>query len=308
MLDVRRLALFVEIVERGSMTAAAEALTYTPSAVSQQVRRLELDVGQPLVQRHARGVVPTEAGRVLLGHARTVLRQLDAAQSDLAEIAGLKRGKLAIGTFPTVGSALLPPAVRRFHHDYPDVRLNVRSRRFDELVRLVESGEVNMSLLWEYEWSRIDPNRFALTHLLDDPTTLIVSADHRLARRRSVRMDELADEEWIVRAEHPVADVLDRACLSAGFRPRIAFEANDYQEAQAMVSVQLGIALAPRTALTNRHPDVRVISLGATAPSRRVLIAQRPDRVAAPGDQALRQVLLDVADTYRKSAGAGALQ
>ena len=98
MLDVRRLQVLLAVVELGSVTAAAEALTYTPSAISQQLRRLEHDVGQPLMRRHARGMVPTEAGVVLSVHARKVLRQLDAAQADLDEIAGLRRGQVVLGT------------------------------------------------------------------------------------------------------------------------------------------------------------------------------------------------------------------
>src|SRR3712207_3638364 len=113
MLDIRRLQVLLAVVELGSVTAAAEALTYTPSAISQQLRRLEHDVGQPLMRRHARGMVPTEAGVVLSVHARKVLRQLDAAQADLDEIAGLRRGQGVVGTLPTVAGSVPPLVVRR---------------------------------------------------------------------------------------------------------------------------------------------------------------------------------------------------
>src|SRR6187549_2650732 len=104
MLDVKRLQVLLSVVELGSVTAAADALVYTPSAVSQQLRRLEREVGQPLLRRHARGMSPTDAGLVLAAHARMVLRRLSAAEADLAEIAGLRQGRLALGTFPTVAS------------------------------------------------------------------------------------------------------------------------------------------------------------------------------------------------------------
>ena len=141
---------------------------------------------------------------------------------------------------------------------------------------------------------------YVLTHLLDDPTMLVVSADHPLADRKRVDMADLAAEEWVVREpDHPVAEVLDRSCRAAGFSPRIAFHANDYQEAQAMVSVGLGIALAPRTAVTNPHPDVRVISLGSTAPARRILLARRRERVPAPAEAAMVRVFAEVARQYQ---------
>lgn len=303
MLDVRRLVLLAKVLETGSMTAAAEELSYTPSAVSQQLRRLEVEVGQPLLQRVPRGVRPTEAGALLAGHARRVEAQLSAAEADLAEVAGLRRGQLAIGTFPTVGSSLLPLVVRRFKERHPQLKLTVHSARFDTLTHMLANGEIGLSLLWDYAWNRIAQDDFALTHLLDDPTALVVGADHRVARRRRVRMPELADEDWIVReTDHPVAEVLERSCRQAGFKPRIAFHANDYQEAQAMVSVGLGIALAPRTAVANRHPDVRVISLGSTAPSRRILAARRRDRVNAPSEIAMLAVMKQVANEYRSNA------
>jgi DNA-binding transcriptional LysR family regulator len=302
MLDVRRLLLLAEVIDSGSMTAAAEALNFTPSAVSQQLRRLEAEVGQPLLQRQARGVTATEAGAVLARHARRLERRLAAAEADLEDIAGLRRGTLAMGTFPSIGSSLMPLAVSAFKSQHPSIRLSVRSGRLDALTAMLESGVIGLSLLWDYEWNRLDPRDFLLTHLLDDPTMLIVAADHRVARRRRVNMAQLADEDWIVRADnHPVAGVLQRACRAAGYEPRISFYANDYQEAQAMVSVGLGIAIAPRTAVVNKHPDVRVISLGNTAPTRRILVANRHDRVRAPAEDAMRHVLLDVARGYRPS-------
>jgi DNA-binding transcriptional LysR family regulator len=300
MLDVRRLVLLAKVLDTGSMTAAAEELNYTPSAVSQQLRRLEIEVGQPLLQRLPRGVRPTEAGAMLAAHARRVQAQLSAAEADLAEVAGLRRGQLAIGTFPTVGSSYLPLVVRRFKETHPQLGLTVHSARLNQLTDMLATGEIGLSLLWDYEWNRMSRSDFDLTHLLDDPTALVVASDHRLARRKHVKMSELADEEWIVReTDHPVAEVLERSCRHAGFKPKIAFHANDYQEAQAMVSVGLGIALAPRTAVANRHPDVRVISLGSTAPPRRIVVARRRHRVDAPSEAAMLTVMKQVANAYR---------
>jgi DNA-binding transcriptional LysR family regulator len=298
-LDVRRLQVLLAVVEGGSVTAAAAHLGYTPSAISQQLLRLEQEVGQPLLDRHARGMRPTDAGLTLAGHARKVLRQLAAAEADLEELVGVRRGSVSLGTFPTVGSSFLPLAVQRYRRLYPAIDLTIRSGREDDLVRMLEEGGVALSLLWDYEWSRVDDRELVLSPLFTDPTVLLVGADHRLARRRRVSMGTLGDEQWIIRAGgHPVVEVLHRSALAAGFTPKISFQANDYQEAQAMVSVGLGIALAPRTATVNQHPDVRVISLGDSAPARRILVAHRPDRVRTPAALALHDVLVDVARSY----------
>ena len=299
MLDVRKLVLLAEVVEAGSITAAAAALNYTPSAVSQQLRQLEIEVGQPLLQRQPRGVTATEAGAVLARHARRVERQIGAAEADLAEILGLRRGHLTIGTFPTIGSSLLPQAIIAFRALHPDIELSVRSAWMDPLTEMLDNGTLGLSLLWDYDWNRIPPDRYDLTPILDDPTMLVVSNNHPVARRRRITMNKLADEQWVVRANnHPVVEVLLKACHAAGFEPRISFYANDYWELQAMVSVGLGIALAPLTAITNRHPHVRVISLGSTAPSRRVLVAHRHDRVRAPAEAVMGKVLHEAAQAY----------
>jgi LysR family transcriptional activator of glutamate synthase operon len=300
-LNVRRLELLLDVVELGSITAVAEKHLYSPSGVSQQLRRLEAEIGQPLLQRQTRGMVPTEAGHVLAAHTRRILRQMDAAQADLADIAGLNRGSLTLGTFPTLGGSFLPLAISKFKKQYPSIELHVRSTRFDELVAMIQSGQVGMSLLWDYEWNRVDPEEFSLTTVFEDETVLVVGKDHRLAKRRQTDISDLAAEEWIVRGDqHPVVEVLQRSAQAAGFTPRIGFHANDYQEAQAMVSVGLGVALAPRTAVINKHPGVSIIGLGTSAPSRRVLLAYRHDRVRAATEIAFQATLLDVARETRR--------
>lgn len=299
MLDVRRLTLLATVVEAGSMTAAAEALNYTPSAVSQQLRKLEEEVGQPLLHRHSRGVSPTDAGALLAARARRIERSLAAAEADLADVAGLRRGELHIGSFPTAGSSLLPLVVRRFRSLYPKVQLSVRSARLDGLVAMLEEGAVGLSLLWDYEWDRVAHSDFSILHLLDDPTELLVAKTHRLADHETVSMEDLVDEEWIVRGgNHPVVEVLRRSCSAAGFTPSVSFEANDYQEAQAMVSVGLGVALAPRTALANRHPDVKALPVLPHAPERRILVAFRKDRMQAPAEAAMIETMLAVAQGW----------
>jgi DNA-binding transcriptional LysR family regulator len=231
-------------------------------------------------------------------HARKVMRQLAAAEADLQEIAGLRRGRLVLGTFPTVASSFLPLVVRRFRQLHPAIRLDILSGREAQLVEWLENGTVDLSLLWDYEWRRLDPSQLNLTPLFDDPTVLVVAADHRFARRRRVDMAELADEDWIIRSEHPVVEVLQRSAVAAGFEPKVSFRANDYQEAQAMVGVGLGIAVAPRTAVLNRIANVKVISLGSTVPARRVVVAHRSDRVDTAAEAAFHALLVETGRTY----------
>ena len=145
-----------------------------------------------------------------------------------------------------------------------------------------------------------------LTQVTEDPTAVVVSRSHPLADRGSVRMAELAGESWVIRGGgHPVAEVLSRTAHAAGFEPAVSFEANDYQEAQAMVAVGMGIALAPRLALANLRDDVTVLSLGIDAPRRRILLASLAGRVPTPAETAMAEILTAVAadDALLRSDG-----
>jgi molybdate transport repressor ModE-like protein len=293
-LDVRRMLLLAQVARHGSISGAAAALSYTPSAVSQQISRLEAEANQPLVERHARGITLTEAGRVLVAHAERVERQLRAAHAELDDIAGLRAGSLHIGTFPTVAASLLPLVVREFRSRRPAVTLAVHSARNAGLADLLDSGEIELSLMWDYAWRRLADDSLDVTFLLDDPTALVVSRTHRLATTGSTTFAELGDEPWIVRADHPVAEVLTRSCREAGFEPRIAYRAHDYQEAQAMAAVGLGIALAPRLALTGLRDDVTTVSLGPAAPARRILLTRLREHRLTPAAAAMREVFRTV--------------
>jgi DNA-binding transcriptional LysR family regulator len=302
-MDVKRMLLLADVAQHGSITAAAHALAYTPSAVSQQVQLLEREARLPLLERHARGVHLTDAGEVLVAAAEKVRRILEATDNELAEIAGLRRGSLRLGAFPTAGASLVPLAITAFQQRYPGVALSVRSARLAEMLRLLETREIELGLLWDYDWCRIeavvDPAQIAVYHILDDPMDVVVAGTHPAARRRHIRLAELAGEGWIVRADaHPVVEVLVRACRAAGFEPLVSFEAHDYQEAQAMVAVGLGVALIPRLALTSVRDDLQAISLGDTAPIRRVLLARLASRRHTQASDAMMAVLTETAAAF----------
>lgn len=190
---------------------------------------------------------------------------LRSCENELADFAGLRAGTLRVGTFPTVGASLLSRAVIAFREAHPGVRLTARSSRIAGLWAMLENREIEMSLIWDYGWNRIDREDIVVTSLVDDPPALLVSETHPLAGRDSAALAALADfadDPWITRAEnHPVAEALARSCHAVGFEPQIAYEAHDYQEAQAMVAAGIGIALAPTLALEDIRAGVSVLPL-----------------------------------------------
>ncbi|GAB2935225.1 LysR family transcriptional regulator [Streptomyces mayteni] len=301
MLNVKRLLLLTEIAEHGSLTAAAVAAGMTASAASQQMSRLEAEVGQPLLERLPRGVRLTGAGAALVAHGRSIRRELRAAEADLDAFARLDRGTVRLGSFPTVSASLLPLALTRFARAHPGARVEVRSAMLAQLREMLYTGEVELALLWDYRWNRVTDDSLTVSHLLNDPTVLVVPATSELLAEPEISLGSLATQDWIIRADnHPVADVLRRSCRLAGFEPRIAYESHDYQEAQAMVAAGLGIAIAPRLALTNRRDDVRLVRFGSDvpAPIRRILLARPKDREATPAVSAMTEILGAVAQRF----------
>lgn len=280
----------------GSLTSAAAALSFTTSAVSQQISKLEREMGVALVERHPRGVALTEAGVALLRYADEIDRTIEAAHAEMDEFAGLRRGQLRLGTFPTVGASLLPDVVLAFRARYPKVAITVVSARRAGLIERLKRRDIELTLLWDYPWERIEDDELATTPLVNDPTVLLVPHGHPLADGGPVSIGTLRDQEWIVRDEHPVADVLSRVCRGAGFEPRIAFAANDYQETQGMVAAGIGIALAPRLALSALRPDIAIVAL-ENSPARRILLAHLANRRLSPAGQQAVVV-------FRSTAGA----
>src|ERR1700731_899036 len=147
MLDVRRLKVLKEVADQGSFSAAAEALSYTQSAVSQQIATLEKEAGIALLERHPRGVTLTAAGQTLVGHAEGILARLDAAEASLAAIAGLRGGRLRMASFPTAGATLMPLAIATFRASYPEVELTLAEGEPEEILPRLRAADLDLALL-----------------------------------------------------------------------------------------------------------------------------------------------------------------
>src|SRR5580700_2866644 len=151
MLNVVRLNVLKEVAYRSSFSAAAEALSYTQSAVSQQIAALEAEAGMALLERHARGVSLTAAGQMLVGHAEGILARLEAAETSLQAIAGLRGGRLRMASFPTAGATLMPLAIATFRSSYPDLELTLAEGEPEEIAPRLQAGEFDLALLFEFD-------------------------------------------------------------------------------------------------------------------------------------------------------------
>ena len=183
MLNVTRLKILTEVAYRGSLSAAAAELSYTQSAVSQQIAALEAETGTVLLERHPRGVTLTAAGQTLVGHAEGILGSLEAADAALAAIAGLRGGRLRVASFPTAGATLMPLAIARFRSSYPDVELTLAEGEPEEIVPRLRAGELDLALLFEFPGQSFSAAGETRVELLSDPLHLALPREHRLARR-----------------------------------------------------------------------------------------------------------------------------
>ena len=290
MLDVRRLRVLREVARCGSLARAADTLSYTPSAVSQQIAALEREAGTVLLERRARGVVLTEAGRTLVEHATAILDLLDAAEAALAELAELKRGRLRMASFATAGATVLPRAVDAFRARHPAIELSVQQASPSESVERLRAGLLDLALVVDLDARPAEG--VEVVPLFEDPVQLALHRDHPVAKMADVRLDALKDETWIdVPRLTSGGKVLVRACELAGFEPRVAFESDDYTAIQELVGAGVGVALLPDLALCPPHPSVVLRSLGANGPSRQIQAATRPIAFRSPAAAAMLEVL-----------------
>jgi molybdate transport repressor ModE-like protein len=300
MLDVKRMRILKEVADRGSFSAAAEALSYTQSAVSQQIAALEREAGTQLVTRGSRGIRLTEAGEALVRHADAILTRLADAEAELQAIAGLRGGRLRLAAFPTVGATLMPLAIATFRERHPDVELTVRQLEPEDSLPLLKSSELDIALTIEPN-SIHDTDGLESSPLLDDPMFAALPLNHKLANKPRVRLKDLSGESWIGTTDACSCGTLVRNhCIRVGFDPRITFESDDYLQIQGLVAAGVGVALIPTLALTTVRDDIVIRDLGTDAPVRKIAAATLPGTQRSPAARAMLGVLSEVATQYAK--------
>jgi DNA-binding transcriptional LysR family regulator len=303
MFELKHLRVFKEVAERGSFSAAAEELSYSQPAVSQQIAALERAAGAKLMDRTPRGIRLTDAGRALLRHAEAVLARLAEAEAELESIGAMRSGRVRLVSFPTGGSSLIPPATAAFHDRYPGVDLILSVAEPPVALDQLRSGNVDVALLLEpgFEVGSEDDG-IERIHLLDDPMFLALPRDHPLAGRRRLKLAELADETWMHGSNEgcscPDGMIFVRACHTAGFEPRVALHNDDYAAIQGFVAAGVGVALIPQLALESVRDDVVIRQLSEPKPIRRVVAAANGNGYRSPATEAMLEILREVSDGY----------
>jgi DNA-binding transcriptional LysR family regulator len=246
-MELRDLRYFVAIAQHGNVSRAAEQLHVSQPALSEQIRKLEDELGSALFTRTSRGMVLTDAGEALLPHARTVLAQADAAAESVRMVAHGLVGTLTLGFIDSAALAILPPLIRRFTERYPQVKLRLRELGTRRQLEAVEQGEIDVGIVRGPVWNAQLAGRRITTETL----RVALPAQHRLASAGAVEVGELREDGFIMYPHERGAALAEetlRLCHAAGFDPRVVQEANEIYTICAMVAAGLGVAIVPDSA------------------------------------------------------------
>lgn len=309
----RRLTVLRMLAEKGTVTATAQALSYTPSAVSHQLRTLSEDVGVALVEQHGRTLRFTAAGQLLLEHAHELSARWEEMRGEVLRAGeSVREGSLTLCGFSTAAGSLLPAAASAVERAFPGGKITIIEADPEECFELLlaERADVAVVVATDPLPTRDDP-RFLQYDLLKDPLDLLVPAGHPLAERGSAALIDAADEAWIVdKPGSPYHQLMLTACAAAGFRPREAHVAREWETGAALVSAGLGVSLVPQLArLPAGHDVVRVPLAGDPVPSRRILSGIRRGSEARPMVEAALDALGEAARRIEagREGGAGAV-
>jgi DNA-binding transcriptional LysR family regulator len=303
MLDVRRLRLLSELHERGTVTAVAEALAYTPSAVSQQLATLEREAGVPLLERHGRRLRLTDAGRGLVEHAAAVIARLELAESELAAAAGEEAaGRVRVAAFQTAASALVLPLLGTIGAEHPKLQLELIEMEAEEGLELLRRGEVDLVIAEEYDYApRQREPALVWRDICRDPLVIVLPAGHPLAAADpdTVPLAALAGEVWATpRSGTAFDDSMVRACRAlGGFEPDRRHRSNDLAVLEQLVAAGAAVALLPSLGRPGRVPGVAVRRAAEARLERSVFLALRRGSAG-------RAALAAVADALRAQARA----
>ncbi|MEV6653503.1 LysR family transcriptional regulator [Streptomyces sp. NPDC051219] len=250
MFDSRHIRTFHEVVKTGSYSAAARSLGYTQPAITQQMKALERAVGTPLFLRVGRRMRLTEAGETLVRHADVILGSLSAAQQQLTALTRLRTGRVRVCAFPSANATLVPEALSRLATGHPGVRVELLEDEPPESLRRLVRGECDLTLAFTYPGLHDEvPDEVVEILLMEDQLTVLLPTGHPLARRRSVKITDLAGERWIAGCLRCRANLLHE-CAELGFAPDVAFATDDNLVVQSLVAEGLGVAMVPALVLS----------------------------------------------------------
>jgi LysR family transcriptional regulator, hydrogen peroxide-inducible genes activator len=274
-MEIHQLRYFVAVADEGNFSRAADKVHVSQPSLSQQIQKLEDEVGQPLFDRLPRSVVLTEAGKRFLGSARRMLATLADAQRCVDECKGEAVGKLVIGAIPTIAPFVLPRLLPNFRRAHPKVTIEVVEDVTENLTRGVEDGELDLALL-----SNCQSSDFQLDSVGEEPLLVATPAGHRLSKRQCVTWEDLKGERFLaLHHVHCLSRRVDQLCQAHGLQPEFSVRGSQLNTILGMVNVGLGITLVPQMLVTEQKmKGCTFLSFAAPAPTRELNLIRNPQR------------------------------
>jgi LysR family transcriptional regulator, transcription activator of glutamate synthase operon len=301
-MELRQLRYCVAVADRLHFTRAAEDLHIAQPALSQQIRRLESELGLELFARTSRSVALTEVGEAVVARARRILAEVDAVEQDLDAVRGVLRGRVVIGAMQSLGPFDLPGLLAEFHHRHPGVDVVLRENTTRRMLAMIDGDELDLAL------AGIDvplPDGVEAQPLYSEDLVLVVAPDHPLAGRRRIRPEMLpAGPFFFFREGSGLRSATLRALDAAGIEPQVRFETSELSRVRALASRGLGVAIMPRSDAEGPGPRVATVDIGPPRPRRSVGLVWREGRRRAPAAEAFLQFALDWAKA--QTAGSNA--
>lgn len=285
-MELYQLQYFLEVARQKNFTRAAAKLHLAQAALSEQIRKLESEVGAPLFQRGRRESVLTAAGEALALHAESLLQQAEAARRAVQELIGLRGGRLVIGAIPSVSAGLLPAPVARFRQCYPQVELVLAEGTSENVADWVESGRVELGVVQ----SPITRGLFSERVLMTERFVLLVPNGHVMAKRREVDLKVLATEPFVFFKGRARESALN-ACREAGFDPRMACESGELETVRALVAAGLGVALLPELAARRARPECALVRVRKPRVERQLSLIRKRGHTASNAAGAFEELL-----------------
>lgn len=298
MLNLERLRTLDAVARHGSVSRAAEGLHITTSAVSQQLAKLEREVGQRLLARNGRGVRLTDAGRLLAEHAARILSQVELAQSELEAQRGQVVGELRLAAFPTAARGLFPAAIAGLRSAHPGLRIASREMDPEPAVRGVIRGDHDLAVVLDWYNKPLPlPDGLMTEPIVEDTADVAMPAHHRHAHRDEVDLEDFADDDWVTWGEDEFCHAwLMHTLRAKGIEPRVAHRAQEHATQLALVEAGLGVCVAPRLGRGPVPAGVRTVSVRQSV-SRRVHAVWRADADRRPSIRAAVRALKSAART-----------
>jgi LysR family hydrogen peroxide-inducible transcriptional activator len=297
--EINQLRYFLMVVERGSFSKAALHCYISQPALSEQIQRLEDEVGAVLLDRSRRNIVPTAAGGIFIAHAREVLGQLAQAGKKIQDLLGTHTGEVMLGVLPTIAPYLLRHILESFAPRCSRVAVNIHEDMTATLLRLIESGKVDLGIMC----LPIKEQGFEVEELFSEDLLVALPANHPLAGASQINLNDLRSDPFILMHDgHYLGDQVLGFCQRHDFRPRVVIRSGQLETVQSLVGAGLGVSFVPRMAILNPVGNVQYCSLRYPRPRRTIAIVWRSRNPPTKAVLEFLNHLRKTGKTFRPSA------